>query len=334
MQKVLVIQTAFIGDAVLATALLEKFHHVHPHAKLDLLVRKGNESLFTGHPFLNQLLIWDKNKNKYRNLFKLLKQIRGYQYDLVINVQRFAATGWLTAFSGAGTKVGFDKNPFSLFFDRRIEHVVKESQEILHEIDRNQRLIAPWTDDLPARPRLYPSASDFLVVEQFTGKPYITIAPSSVWFTKQFPAEKWIEFLDRLPHRFKVYLIGASSDLPLGESIRQSTTHPAVTNLCGQLNFLQSAALQQKAIMNYVNDSAPLHFASAVDAPVTAVYCSTIPSFGFGPLSTQSHIVQLSKPLSCRPCGLHGRSACPQQHFECAMGINTGDLLEVLPAAD
>ncbi len=44
--------------------------------------------------------------------------------------------------------------------------------------------------------------------------------------------------------------------------------------------------------MNYVNDSAPMHFASAVNAPVTAVYCSTLPSFGFGPLSDKSLLLK------------------------------------------
>jgi heptosyltransferase-2 len=73
------------------------------------------------------------------------------------------------------------------------------------------------------------------------------------------------------------------------------------------------------AIMNYVNDSAPLHFASAVNAPVTAVFCSTVPAFGFGPLSDVSFVVETDIPLSCRPCGLHGYKACPLGHFNCSI---------------
>jgi heptosyltransferase-2 len=79
--------------------------------------------------------------------------------------------------------------------------------------------------------------------------------------------------------------------------------------------------------MNYVNDSAPMHFASSVNAPVTAVYCSTIPAFGFGPLSDISHIVEIQEPLACRPCGLHGRQTCPLGHFNCAKKIHTSQLL-------
>jgi heptosyltransferase-2 len=87
-------------------------------------------------------------------------------------------------------------------------------------------------------------------------------------------------------------------------------------NLCGKLNLLQSAALMQNAEMNFVNDSAPLHIASAMNAPVTAIYCSTVPEFGFGPLSDHFKILQVEK-LSCKPCGLHGYKSCPKGHFKC-----------------
>ena len=82
--------------------------------------------------------------------------------------------------------------------------------------------------------------------------------------------------------------------------------------------------------MNYVNDSAPMHFASAVNAPITAVYCSTLPSFGFGPLSNKNFVVETEVKLSCRPCGLHGKKACPLKHFKCAFTIREQQLLNTL----
>jgi heptosyltransferase-2 len=159
--------------------------------------------------------------------------------------------------------------------------------------------------------------------------PYVCIAPASVWFTKQFPKEKWVAFIDQLK-QFSVYLLGAPSDHEHCESIRNATTYPGVTNLSGKLSFLESTALMQHAVMNFVNDSAPLHLASAVNAPVTAVFCSTVPDFGFGPLSDRSFIVETSEPLTCRPCGLHGYKACPQGHFKCALTISNEQLLNSL----
>ena len=106
MNTVLVIQTASIGDVILATPVVEKLHRVYPGAAIDLLVKKGNESLFDGHPFLHDILVWDKSRNKYAGLYRLASRIRKTRYDLVVNVQRFASTGLLTACSGAEMTIG------------------------------------------------------------------------------------------------------------------------------------------------------------------------------------------------------------------------------------
>jgi len=57
-----------------------------------------------------------------------------------------------------------------------------------------------------------------------------------------------------------------------------------------------------------------------MNAPVTAFFCSTIPGFGFGPLSEDSEIKEVLN-LSCRPCGLHGHKQCPEGHFKCGKDI-------------
>jgi len=328
MQKILVIQTAFIGDVVLATSILEKLHITYPNATIDFMVRKGNESLFTNHPFLNSVIVWDKTNSKYKHLFELLKQIRAAKYNVVINVQRFAATGFLTAFSKAKTTIGFDKNPFSFFFTTKVKHIFSNAQNGLHEIERNQMLINSIASGEAIKPKLYPSSNDEQSVLAYTKEKFICIAPASVWFTKQFPIHKWVELINEIPST-KIYLLGAKSDALMCNVIIKKSSHNNIESLAGKLSFLQSAALMKQATMNYVNDSAPMHFASSVNAPTTAVYCSTLPSFGYGPLSTKSFIVETSVQLDCKPCGLHGKASCPKQHFNCANTISISQLVNV-----
>lgn len=324
-QKFLVIQTAFIGDAILATGVLEKLHKSYPEAQIDYLVRKGNDGLFKEHPFIHRLLIWKKNKGKYRNLLKVLKDIRKERYDHVINIQRFANSGFLTAFSNGKRKIGFDKNPFSWAFDLTVSHEINNG---LHEIERNQKLIESITTSGAERPKLYPSKQDFENIQEYAQAPFVCLAPASVWFTKQMPKEKWTELINKIPNGIKIYLIGAPSDKTLCDEIIAGNEDRAF-NLCGQLTLLQSAALMQKAEMNYVNDSAPMHLASAMNAPTTAIFCSTIPEFGFGPLADRSSILQVEEKLACRPCGLHGKKACPEGHFNCGRQIPIPALKEV-----
>jgi heptosyltransferase-2 len=328
MKKILVIQTAFIGDVVLATSLIENLHQQFPEVKIDILVRKGNESLFQSHPFLNQVLVWDKKNNKYQNWVGLLFKIRSRQYDVVLNAQRFAATGAWTAFSKAKIKIGFDKNPFSFLFTHSVLHQFSEKGQ--HEIDRNHQLLSSLFVTKVAMPKLYPTAADEIAVSSYQQLPYLCIAPASVWFTKQFSIEKWVDLINELPFKGPIYLIGGPDDKLLCDQILQKINRKSVVNLAGRLSFLASAALQKKAVLNYVNDSAPMHFASAVNAPVVAVYCSTLPNFGFGPLSDGSFIVQTNEALACRPCGIHGKKQCPLKHFDCAKTIKMDQLIAPL----
>ncbi|MBK6410921.1 MAG: glycosyltransferase family 9 protein [Flavobacteriales bacterium] len=359
-QQFLIIQTAFLGDAVLATSILEKLHAFYPDAAIDLVVRKGNDGLFTGHPFLRTLHVWDKRQGKTRALFKLIGTLRKQRFDHVINAQRFFSTGLMTALSGGKETIGYDKNPLSFLFSRKVKHRVPEPKVLreqpvksdavtIHEVDRLNDLIAHLTDGSRPLPKLYPTAEDRSDVDQTIPSKtpagslaedpagamipqgpeaetlreewgqYITIAPASVWFTKQWPAEKWIALIKALPADRRILLIGAPGDIPLCERIAKEAGRGEV--LAGKLSLLGTAALMEGAAMNYVNDSAPMHIASAMNAPVTAVFCSTIPAFGFGPLNANGRIVDRAESLYCRPCGLHGYKACPEGHFKCAWEI-------------
>lgn len=312
-RNILIIQTAFIGDAILASSLVEKFHSVFPQSSISILVRKGNESIFHNHPFLKQVLIWDKTQNKFQNLLSLLFKIRKNKYDCVINCHRHASSGLLTTFSGARHTSGFKENPFSALFNFNVKHKIGDGR---HEIERYNELVEDFAGKQVFKPKLYPTDADFAHVKPLQLKPYVCMAPASVWFTKQLPFEKWIELCDKQDFFKTIYLLGASGDVTLCEKIKNQSTHPDIVVVAGKLTLLQSAALLKNAVMNFVNDSAPLHLTSATNAPVTAFFCSTVTQFGFGPLSDNA-VVKGVDHLDCRPCGIHGYKNCPLGHFNC-----------------
>lgn len=329
--RILIIQPAFIGDAILVTSLAESLHAAYPSSEITLLVRAGNEALFHQHPFL-KVWVWQKRQKKYLNLWRLLKKIRRARFDLVVNPHRFASSGLLAGYSKATEVRGFEKNPFSRRFTHVFQHEigVSKSGKFLHEIERNHRLLDGMSIVLKA-PKLYPEKAKFTskeneIIESAKAKPYRCIAPASVWFTKAYPEDRWVELINHLQSE-RIYLIGAPSDFALAGRMAEAADHHDIINACGQLSLLASAELMRGAVMNYVNDSAPLHLCSAVEARVTAVFCSTIPEFGFGPCARGGRVVEIKEPLACRPCGLHGHNACPEKHFNCAKKIALEDLL-------
>ena len=316
MKKVLIIQTAFLGDVILATPIIANLKLKFPQAEIDFLVKKGNEELLNNHPDLREVFTFDKKK-KRSEILRLIQLFRKNQYDLVINLHRFASSGLLTVLSGAKRKIGFQKNPFSFLYSKAYPHQMDQG---LHEVDRNLNLISDLLIPTVRRPALYPKDSDLKSVEEFQKQAYYCLAPASVWFTKQAPEAVWVQLMKQLNESgASIYLIGGPDDKNLLDKIIETSTVKAV-NLAGKLSIMQSAALMKGATRAFVNDSGPLHIASAMNTPVTAFFCSTVSDFGFGPLSDDAKILEV-KDLACRPCGLHGHQECPKGHFKCGTAL-------------
>lgn len=323
MKKILVIQTAFIGDVILSTSLIASLKSSNPSFEIDVLVRKGNESLLQNNPAIKNIHVWDKSKNKFSSIFQTVKKIRKEEYNLIINLQRFASSGIMTVLGGAKETRGFSKNPLSFLFTKKYEHLIDPANPF-HETKRNFSVVADLCNGIIQPPALYPSEDDFKSIEQYKSTEYICLAPASIWFTKQLPIAKWIELIQSYHAKFPTHsinILGGKTDSDLGNKLIEAVKCSKLFNLCGQLNFMQSAALMKNARMNYVNDSGPLHICSAINAPVTAFFCSTTPAFGFGPLSDQSVTIESTELLSCKPCGLHGYKSCPKGHFDCGNSI-------------
>jgi len=312
-KRILIIQTAFLGDVILATPVISELKRIFPSAEIDVLVKKGNESLLQNNPNIRYCVTFDKTKGKYRSMIQLIKQFRSQEYDLTINLHRFASSGIIAGFSGAKKKYGFKKNPFSFLYSKKFEHEISNGT---HEVERNLAIIKEFGAVTLKRPDLFPTKSQFDKVKAYQASPYYCFAPASVWFTKQLPKDKWIELIQRYSGLGRIILLGGKDDKNLCNDIIEGAAISNGLNLAGELNLLESAALMKNAQRNFVNDSGPLHIASAMNAPVTAFFCSTIPAFGFGPLSEDS-IIREVENLACRPCGLHGHKACPKGNFKC-----------------
>jgi len=306
--RILIIQTAFLGDVILATSVVNSIKAQYPEAQVDLLVKKGNELLVLGHPNIHRVLTFDKSR-KWRDILRLVRANRATRYDFIINLHRFASSGLIAVLSQTKT-IGFDKNPLSRFYTLKLPHPISKG---IHEIDRNFTLIAALGVKHLVKPSIVPSEEAMQKVSKYQETPYVCFAPASVWATKQLPVEKWVELSEKQDH--VIYLLGGPSDHSLCETIKTKIPGRTV-NLAGNLSLMESIALMKGAVRNHVNDSGPLHFASAVNAPVTAYFCSTVTDFGFGPLSDDSEVKEVTG-LACRPCGLHGKKECPEGHFKC-----------------
>ncbi|MFM7467514.1 MAG: glycosyltransferase family 9 protein, partial [Crocinitomicaceae bacterium] len=173
MKKALIIQTAYIGDVIFATPLIETLHLNFPESKIDFMLKKGNEVLLTGHPKLQKIYVLDKS-NKRSSLLSNIREIRKNKYDLVINLHRYTSSGIIAGFSGAKHIVGFNKNPFSWMYTHRFAHDTENGQ---HEVDRNLSLLKFLGSDVVRRPKLYPIKEHYEKTTLYLKSSFICLAP-------------------------------------------------------------------------------------------------------------------------------------------------------------
>ena len=325
-RKVLFIQTAFLGDVVLATAALEAWHAAHPEDRVEVLVRKPMDQLFVEHPWLSRVLAWDKRPRvKGKDWRKLVREVRRARYDVVINLHRHASSGILTALSMAPVRAGYANNPLAWRFTHRIPHRWGDGT---HEVDRHLELLATCSQvALPdAKPLLYPGEGHRDEARAVGAEGAVLVMPGSQWATKAWPEGQFAKFLDETTSR--VVLMGSPAEHALCARLAEGRDH--VTNAAGEVSLLGMVAAVEMARAVVANDSAPLHVASATNTPTVALFASTVPRFGFGPLATEHVVVEPSAELACRPCGMHGRKRCPEGHFRCGWELSVASVVGAL----
>jgi heptosyltransferase-2 len=200
----------------------------------------------------------------------------------------------------------------------------------VHEIQRNLKLLEPLgiVANQIIRPELYigneeKAKIDELLKNSISGNErFVALAHGSVWFTKKFPKEKVVRLVESLVgDGIPVMLIGGIKDLEAGGEINRSVKNELLHDFTGKLNVLESAELIRRAEVLITNDSAPLHIGNAVETPVYAIFGSTITGFGFFPYGPGDKVYE-TNGLSCRPCGIHGKNACPTGTFDCMLKID------------
>ena len=324
--RTLLIHTAWLGDLILTTPLLDHLHADPDLEALALLTTPASASLFKRDPRLDDLIVYDK-RGQDRGLggiLRAIKRVRAFGPDRVVCPHRSLRSGLLTIGSGAWDRVGYSNSVFSLSFSRMVHYKPE-----YHEVDRLLALagVEPNPDE-PAMPSLYNDPEEANAararLEAAGIQSPLALAPGSAWHTKRWPEDRWIELIrELLPyHDGGFVFLGGSEDAELCDRVRGSFSAAEakrMINLAGTIALRESYQILRFCRAAVVNDSAPLHLAQAAGTPTLAIFGSTWPAFGFGPRGPKDRVVQV-KP-KCKPCGIHGKRVCPTGTLECLLDV-------------
>lgn len=328
-KKILIIQTAFIGDVILTLPLIEAVYSKYHGSHISLMITPKAYDLVKANPYINEIIVYDKNgKDRgFKNFIKFDKKIINHKYDLAIMPHRSMRSVMLAYSGGIPERIGFDRSAGKMFLTK----IVKYSWD-KHEIERNLDLIDG--KNVSKRIPIFLDKQDikksgiFLKEKGIVKNDLIIgIAPGSVWSTKRWIKEGFAELSKRLIDVYgaKIIFFGGKEDDELCIEIKKMAGKEIII-AAGILSLGESASVISKCKLFISNDTAPLHLASAFQVPTVAIFGPTTTNLGFGPYSILNIVVE--KKLSCRPCGRHGHKECPKGHFICMKEIATDEVFE------
>jgi heptosyltransferase-2 len=323
MEKILVIQTAFIGDAILTLPMIQKLKSILPESQIDILAIPSTAEIFSASPYVNCTVIIDKN-GKHKSIFSLLnfiKKLKKNNYNRIYSPHRSFRSSFIVLMLGVKETYGFTNSSFNYAYK-----YLKEYFPLHHEVQRNLDLIGyEYKDDWKILPEVRVSESaekkiDGFISENKLNGNIAAVAPGSIWCTKRYP-EIYFKYIIKYfrENSFTVVLIGSDKDKSLCDGIA-GCFNEGVVSAAGRFSIIESIGLLKKTKILISNDSAPTHFGMCANIPVLTIFCSTVPEFGFSPYNYRSSFVSLND-LICKPCGIHGRQKCPVNTFVCGFNL-------------
>lgn len=330
-KKVLVVQTAFLGDAALTLPLLRALKERLPGSKVTVWARPACADMFHGNPWIDE--VWsDAKAGGLFGVFKAGRRIAQGRFDLALVPHRSFRSALAVWLSGVPERIGFSSSAGAWMFTRVVPFAWG-----MHDLERNLSLLLPVVGGAehsvdPQYLKASPQAA--ASIEQRLGSlggplggPLVGLHPGSVWATKRWPVERFASLGRRLAAErgARIVLVGGSQDKDLASQVA-TACGPAAIDLTGATTLPELIALMPRLSLFVTNDSGPMHIATASGVPTVAIFGPTTRELGFFPYGPDNRVLEVD--LDCRPCGLHGSHVCPHGHFLCMKLISVDRALE------
>jgi heptosyltransferase-2 len=331
--RILFIQTAFIGDAILTLPALQKLKEISTNCKIDVMCIPESREIFKASPYVDDVIVLDK-KGIHKSLFSTLRfayKLKTENYKRLYSAHRSFRTSLIVLFLGVKESVGFNSSSLKHVYKNLIKYSLSN-----HEVQRNLDLIGfnynseNWRiiPEIVSDESINNKVSSYLKDNKINID-YIAIAPGSIWETKKYPNKYFEEIINYLIERKnQIILIGGPKDKELCTSLaKQKLSY--IFDASGIFSIVGSIELLRHAKLLISNDSAPTHMGMAADIKVLTIYCSTVSDFGFYPYNSKSQFISFDE-LDCKPCGIHGHKKCPIKTFACGEKLEPRTIIKTL----
>lgn len=341
--RVLVLNTAFLGDVALTTPLFSLL--AGDGWTVDALVVPASAPLLEGHPHLDRVIVYDKRGEPgLRKLLSLGRGLRG-RYDAVLVPHRSARSAILAWLTRAPVRVGYrpPKRPYTppftnrrlrpkftlwrFLYTHRVDYVLGRYEA--RRVCDLAKILGLAVEGEPAGMLAVSNRDSREVAGRLegVGRPMVVLFPGSAWGGKRYPQESFALVGLRLAEAAHAGIVVCGGP---GE---QELCDEVAGKIPGALRLTDLTpggwkALVRAADLVVTNDSAPLHVAAALGTPVVAIYGPTTPVFGFRPPEKHPQRLLFHGRLECQPCRLNPPRVCPLKHHRCLLELEPDRIVE------
>lgn len=329
-RRILIIRLSGIGDVVHTLPLLGALRKRYPHAYIAWLVQRKAEGILTGHPYLDEVITFDRERWICR-LWPLIKRLRNRRFDLVVDAHGQFRSGLFAYMTGAKTRLGFDAKDGKEFNSLFINFKAPPFPEYWHSVERYLGLAGVLGAQIEEREFLIQIGEpEKEYVERFLkeeginkGEFIIALNPGSSWKSKIWPSKNYARLADILIRKFKckALLLWGPGEEGLIESISSAMEEKPI--IAPRTDLKELAFLISRCTLFIGSDSAPLHIASSFPVPSIGLYGPTDPRRN-GPYGPEN--VAVKKDLSVLPCRRKGCRKCKAQ--DCMELITVEEVVE------
>jgi len=313
-KSILLVSLSNLGDMVLTTPVFMKLAGEFPDAVIDVFCGAPGGEIFSRHPAVREVIIARFHRSAVKRLKNLI-YLRNRHYDLVVDLKKTL----LPLFVGAA----FHPPVFSFSGYSRVSGIKKTFHKKEEHL-RALRSLGINTDDADFFVPV--TMSDCRAVDDLLKGPgggdIVLLNPGAKSHLKRWGAGKYAELADRLTGELgcRIMIAGNEDDKGVIGDLLDSVNVP-VENIGSRTTIGELMELMRRVSLVITNDSAPLHMASAVNAPTVAIFGPT-DERKYGPLADKNRVIKPS--IKCRPCGKALCSIGPDEG--CISRITVGEV--------
>jgi heptosyltransferase-2 len=306
MNRILIVNVNWLGDAILTTPLFKAVKTKYPKSYLAVMCVERVREVFENNPYVNEIIIFDE-KGEQKSIsakLKFAKFLKEKNFDTAFFIHRSFTRIFICFLAGIKNRIGYWRLKSSFILTRKI----KPPQKGIHRQDYYLYLFEamgiPVTDKIPQifpLPRFKDKFNKILSEARGKYTHIVGINPSGNWRLKLWPAQNFAFLCDRLVKELQcaILFVGATKDHIAAEEVIGRMEESSY-NLCGRTNIRELAALMQEMALFVSNDSGPAHLAAALGIDTLVLFGPTSPEIT-SPRGKRVKIIK--KDIACTvPC--------------------------------